>query len=182
MIDSSQAPVDSTGFRPGGLKIMTTGCQIKGIQFQRFETWAISINGSDNVLSGDIFGGVAPEDGDGVGVEVASGSNNRIGGSSAADQDLFRFGTVGAFLHASADSTIVQGSLFGLAADGTMPAGNAVGLFLYGAMNTTASENTFSANNTGMLLAGGATSTKIQDNHFGFGADWLTVLAILAPF
>ena len=115
--------------------------------------------------------------------ETASGWRSQaeattgFGGSSAADQgNLFRFGTVGAFLHASADSTIVQGSLFGLAADGTMPAGNAVGLFLYGAMNTTASENTFSANNTGMLLAGGATSTKIQDNHFGFGADWLTVL------
>ena len=29
VIDGSQAPVDSTGFRPGGLKIMTTGCQIK---------------------------------------------------------------------------------------------------------------------------------------------------------
>jgi parallel beta-helix repeat protein len=141
--------LDGTDVTPGasGLVIHADNSTVKGLAITDFRindpdeidnfTPGLVINGSGNVVQGDYLGtdlSGTPGMGSGIGLWVASGSNNLIGGTTAAARNLISGNWYGVYL-SNGSGNVVQGNYFGTDATGTAQMGNVIGLSISGSNN-----------------------------------------------
>jgi len=126
-----------------GLLLTSDGSTIQGLAINSFDRAAINIEGSRNVIVGNILGtnlANTREIGSNSGVLV-NGANNRIGGASAADFNVIGGNNAGITLSGTTTSgNVVQGNRIGMSLDGRARIPNA---------------------QSGVLIAGGAARNTI---------------------
>jgi parallel beta-helix repeat protein len=140
---------------------------VKGLVISRFSSGGVTMISSDqNRIEGN-FVGTDPSGttdlGNGVnGVEVASGTNNTVGGSSLAARNLISGNDgngvqIGHFLNTLSNNR-VQGNLIGTKKDGSTALGNSLnGVRISDSSNNTVSSNTLAFNGKdGVLIVVGA--------------------------
>jgi hypothetical protein len=107
----------------------------------------------------------------GDGVRIDNSSDNKIGGTSAADGNVISAnGGAGVrIIGASAARNLVQGNDIGLTADGISALGNGQeGVAIFSADNVVDHRNVIATNLRGVLLSGpGAIGNTVQDNLIG---------------
>jgi hypothetical protein len=186
--------VDGQGTIAEGLYLDTgsDGSTIKGLILNRFQ-WAIDIDGSsNNVVTGNFLGTDATgtvAKGNWVGVWVGT-SNNRIGGTTAADRNIISGNTIdGVQISGAAGGTgnVVLGNYIGLDVTGTADLGNTnQGIALYnGAKDNIiggtvdGAGNVISGNNgEGVrLIHSGTTGNVVLGNFIGTNAAGTAAIA-----
>lgn len=136
--------------------------------------------GSTNVLEGNWIGtditGLVPIGNGGDGVDVDSGSDNRVGGSTTGAGNVIS-ANGGDGVRLDSNGHLVEGNLIGLAADGTTPLGNAGrGVLVHGDAHVIGglaeeSRNVISANRgAGVFLETNADEIQVLGNAIGLDA------------
>ncbi|MEM7052630.1 MAG: hypothetical protein AAF604_23405 [Acidobacteriota bacterium] len=170
------------------------GSTIRGINIRNFVDTGILIDrSSDNAILCNFIGTDeegATAIGNGMGVVVFDGADNRIGGPEDGDGNLIS-GHVsgsgllpgsGAYL-AAADGTVIQGNVFGTDQAGTGDLGNTIGVFASttGSVTNTliggtedGAGNVFAFNGDGVVVGEDVLEVAIQGNAF-YGNDGLGI-------
>ncbi|MFN8522600.1 MAG: Calx-beta domain-containing protein [Chloroflexota bacterium] len=119
-----------------------------------------------------------------IGINVASGSGNTVGGTGGSATRVILGANTTAGVHFGGDANSLLGSLVGTNAAGSAADANAVGVRVMGAGNviggtSAAARNLISGNTTqGVLLqGGGATGNAVQGNYIGTAGTGVTALA-----
>jgi titin len=180
-VDSPLIEINGTdaGFDSNGLVIRADNCTLQGLMINAFRDdihditdSGIVIIGSGNVVQGNCLGtdGTSnPSVGNNAGVFISAGSNNRIGGTTAGERNLFAGNDAGIRIDSS--NNVVQGNYFGTDATGTAGLGNLEGLLIRGSNNqiggtTAAARNIISSSGyAGVYIFGN--SNLIQGNYIG---------------
>ena len=134
LVGTSTTPPDHA------LVITSGGSTIRGLAIGGFAT-AIVINGgtTGNVIAGDYIGTDASGEvarRNATGVSISHLSNNRIGGTSAADRNVISGNGDGVFTSVQTINNVVQGNYIGTDASGTLPLGNYNGIVFLSGFNT----------------------------------------------
>jgi titin len=167
------------GFDSNGLVIRADNSTIEGLAINAFRDdihditdSGIVLSGSGNVVQGNYLGtdGTSnPSVGNNAGVLISAGSNNRIGGTTAGERNLFAGNDAGIRIDSS--NNVVQGNYFGTDATGTAGLGNLEGVLIFGSNNqiggtTAAARNIISSSGyAGVYISG--TSNWVQGNYIG---------------
>ena len=185
--------IDGGGGGFDGFHIVTgsSGTTIRGLVINDFGGDGIEINAaSNNVIVGNFIGtdvtGEIDEGNSGHGVLIVGGTNNRIGGTDAADRNLISGNdSDGIHIQDSNPAAIrVRGNFIGTDKDGLEDLGNGDdGVELDNADGHTiggdvlASRNVISGNGgNGIRLTDNADNNTIQGNYIGLGRDGSTAL------
>ena len=170
---------------PDAFFVGASGVTIKGFVVNRFGGNAISLFGSNNVVEGNYLGTNVAGTGPGFGnlrsgVFVGSGSNNRIGGTTAAQRNVVASsGFSGVALGGSGTTkNVVQGNYIGTDASGTVALPNGGGFTLNSGATgnviggTEAGAGNLISGNTGagVNINSGATGNAVQGNRIGTNA------------
>jgi hypothetical protein len=176
--------LDGTDVTPGasGMVIRADGSTIRGLAITTFRvddpedpdrsTPGLVIAGSGNVVQGnhlgaDLTGTLGLSNG--IGLWVASGSNNLIGGTTAAARNVISGNWYGAYI--SSSGNVVQGNYVGTNPTGTARLGNVVGLSIGGSNNliggTTAEARNLISGNAVTGIGVGGSSNLVQGNYIG---------------
>lgn len=164
-----------------GLNINANGCGVRGLVINRFQLNAISIgiafsfSANDNVIQGNFIGtnptGTAPLPNGAGGVNVFSGQNNTIGGTTPGARNLIS-GNIGDGVGLRGVANIVQGNFIGTDVTGRVALGNTQRgvISLFGGFNliggnTAAARNVISGNNRGIELD--SSFDVVQGNFIG---------------
>jgi hypothetical protein len=166
-----------------GLVIFANDCTIRGLAVTNFAfpddpcttEWGIVLNGSGNLVEGNYLGTDVTGTrhmGNSVGVAILSGSNNRIGGTTAAERNLISGNDVGVSIY-NGSNNVVLGNYIGTDFTGTASLGNGLGLEIGGSNNliggtTPAARNIISGNNgyqAGISVAGNG--NRVEGNFIG---------------
>ena len=140
----------------------SNGSTIRGLVINRFTSNGISIQSSDNTIAGDwigtdITGTSALANANGVVISMG-GSNNTIGGSTAADRNLISGNTTdGVDLTGSGTSgNVVEGNYIGSDISGTVALPNQYGINIAGTggSNTISGATSTPGTGAGNLIAG----------------------------
>jgi subtilisin-like proprotein convertase family protein len=116
-----------------GIVIAATasGTTIRGLIIQNFSGSGILVDGADdNIIVGNFLGTNATGTmgfGNAAGVTVLMGSNNRIGGTAAADRNLISGNAAGVVIDDNSDGNLVLGNFIGTTAGGDAALGNSSG-------------------------------------------------------
>src|SRR5262249_134501 len=139
--------IELTGFRAfdgNGLTILGGGSTIKGLVINYFAGIAVELKSDGNVLEGNWIGlnasgtNLSPNSGDGV--FISSGSNNRIGGTTAGAGNVISGNSDGIGISDSLEfptGNVILGNKIGTDVTGTVRLTNGNGIYLSGAFNTT---------------------------------------------
>jgi len=170
--------IDATGSLSGDtLLITSSGCTIKGLVINRTNGNAITIAGDSNVIEGnyigtDITGNLARPNA--FGVTISGGSNNRIGGPTAAARNVISSNTGGSIGVATfagpATANRIEGNYVGINAAGTaaVASGVGTGVTVFKATNTAVVQNTISGLAVGIIVtAAGNDGSTITGNFIG---------------
>ncbi|RJF96743.1 DUF4347 domain-containing protein [Noviherbaspirillum cavernae] len=180
----------SAGTSANGLTLLSgaSGSTIKGLVINRFNGYAIDLNGTANVtiqsnyLGTDATGMIGY--GGGGGIYLHSGNSyTTIGGSTAGAGNVISGNGVGIAIDAASNTTI-KGNFIGVsAAGGALTSGsNGFGIMFAGGTNTTiggttaAERNVISGNLYGIVGAG-ISGTSITGNYFGTNATGTSAVA-----
>jgi hypothetical protein len=163
-----------------GLVIRASGCTVRGLAITNFSVPddpctfldGIIIFGDGNVVEGNYLGtGVTGTSrmGNSVGVLI-EGSNNRVGGTTAAQANLISGNDVGVAIF-SGSNNLVLGNAIGTDVTGTASLGNGVGLDIGGSNNliggtTPQARNLISGNRDRGVKIEGA-GIRVQGNYIG---------------
>jgi titin len=172
-----------------GLMIYANDSTVRGLALTNFSVPddpctfldGIMIAGSGNVVEGNYIGTDVTgtrRAGNSVGVMVISGSNNRIGGTTAAQRNVISGNDVGVEIFSSSSNNAVLGNYIGTDATGFASLGNGIGMTIGGADNviggtTAEARNVISCStDTGLKISGaygGADchSNQVQGNYIG---------------
>ena len=164
----------------------SSGSTIKGLAINRFSGDGILIQTSNNVVTGNFLGTDATGTlarGNSMGLVLDTGStNNRIGGTTAAERNIISGNTIDGIevMGATTTNNLVQGNYIGVDATGTADlgnVGNGVAIFSAAANNTiggtAAGAGNVISGNDGYgigISAGGATANIVQGNRIGTNA------------
>ena len=204
-IDGGIAPFNvGVTLRSGGalqgleLQSGSDGSVIRGLAFAGFQNEGpgaagLLVESNGNTIAGDYFGvsadGAASGNANDNGL-IVSGSNNTIGGSAPADQNVIVNNSNGVVVQAPVPSlppagNVIQGNLIGLLSDETTPAGNTTGIQVLGATGTVIGVNAnpsqldvvaaqperanviAASSGDGILIGAGATGTIVTGNFVG---------------
>jgi hypothetical protein len=175
-----------------GLNLRTNNCTIQGLVINGFRfnpdygidfTAGLWIDGSGNVVQGNYIGtdasGTQALGQDQMGVVIASGSNNRIGGTAASQRNLISGnGGTGVYVYQLSSRTVLQGNYIGTDVTGTAALGNDTGIYIVSSNNnvvggTTPGAGNLIAANThdGVAIGGhisvGGNGNVVQGNYIG---------------
>lgn len=152
------------------------GSEVRGISFLHTGSVFVSVQLSGNSVFAGNWVGVAP---DGVTPSsitsvfmMIAGSNARIGGSAAADRNVFANGTGAGILsvvNATTNDTVIENNLFGLLPDGVTAARNSSSVITGSAPTTvtTIRDNVFGCSGKHIDAVG----TLVEANTFGLAVD-----------
>lgn len=167
-----------------GLTVAVNGITIKGLVVNRFTdstTSAIYVDTAINtVISGNYIGtdttGLVGLANVGYGIQISGGSNNTIGGLSAAARNIVSGNNGGdaiAGISERGANNIIQGNYVGLAADGVSSLGNAGGgVEIHGnnaiiGGSSVGAINVISGNGDSGIRIYGAQDSIVQGNYIG---------------
>lgn len=169
-----------------GLRVYTNDSTVKGFIINRFP-YGIWVKGSNNVIRGNYIGvnraGNVASAND-IGIEIGEGTNNLIGGTSAADRNVISGnGGSGITIARNVSDVRIVGNYIGTDANGNSPITNIVGIYVDGASNVqiggaSANERNLISGNlrsdgktgVGVWLANGAHDNVVQGNYIGTNA------------
>jgi CSLREA domain-containing protein len=140
--------------RANGLKITSDNSVVRGLVVNEFEGQGIQLNGSNNKVEGNFIGtdpsGTVDLGNGHFGVEIDSGTNNTVGGTSPEARNLISGNDfIGVFLSVGSGSSEVLGNYIGTAKGGKGDLGNSVGgVFIQGAAKNTIGDGTAGGANT----------------------------------
>jgi CSLREA domain-containing protein len=140
--------------RANGLKIASDNSVVRGLVVNGFEGQGIQLNGSNNMVEGNFIGtdpsGTQDQGNGHFGVEIDSGTNNTVGGTSPDARNLISGNDfIGVFLSVGSASSEVLGNFIGTARGGKGDLGNSVGgVFIQGAAKNTIGDGTAAGANT----------------------------------
>ncbi|TMC76622.1 MAG: hypothetical protein E6J15_05220 [Chloroflexi bacterium] len=175
LIGTSMDPPDSA------LLITSGGSTVRGLAIGGF-TAAIVINGgrSGNVIAGDYIGTDASGEvalPNSTGVFVSNLSNNRIGGTTAADRNVISGNGDGILMLVHTINNVIQGNYIGTDASGTLRLGNYNGVNFLSGFNTNlvggstpGAGNVIAGNNNDGIELNGSAGNTIQGNYIGTNA------------
>src|SRR5437867_2960649 len=175
LIGTSMDPPDSA------LVITSGGSTVRGLAIGGF-TAAIVINGgrSGNVIAGDYIGTDASGEvalPNSTGVFVSNLSNNRIGGTIAADRNVISGNGNGILMLVHTINNVIQGNYIGTDASGTLRLGNYNGVNFLSGFNTNlvggstpGAGNVIAGNNNDGIELNGSAGNTIQGNYIGTNA------------
>ena len=175
--------IDATGALSGDLLlILTSGSTIKGLVINRLNGNAITLVGDNNTVQSnfigtDITGNLARPNV--IGVFVAAGTNNLIGGSTPATRNVIS-GNIADGVTVATTATHIEGNYIGTNAAGTaaIPGGGLGVDVVGGATNTSILRNVISANAIGISVSGAGTNgTTITGNFIGTNATGTAAIA-----
>src|SRR5438093_2002094 len=174
-IGTSMDPPDSA------LLITSGGSTVRGLAIGGF-TAAIVINGgrSGNVIAGDYIGTDASGEvalPNSTGIFVSNLSNNRIGGTTAADRNVISGNGDGILMLVHTINNVIQGNYIGTDASGTLALGNYNGIVFLSGFNTNlvggsspGAGNEIAANSNDGIELNGSAGNTIQGNYIGTNA------------
>jgi uncharacterized repeat protein (TIGR01451 family) len=154
-----------------GLNIQGDGNAVRGIWFDGLQ-YGVNITGNGNVVAGSLFTDSSR------GVAVAGGTGNLVGGTAAADRNVFDFlwddGGGGIWSDGTSDGTEIRGNYIGVDATGTGGSGiDGFGIRVLGAADVIIDQNVVSRSGrvagVGILIE--ANNTTISSNRIGTTAD-----------
>jgi hypothetical protein len=176
-----------TNAGPGanGLTIAAGSSTVRGLVIDSFKANGIALESKgSNVIAGNYIGtdvtGTVPAANGSSGVNILSGSNNVIGGTTPADRNLLS-GNAGYGLAISGSNTQVLGNFIGTDVSGFAALGNTSGIYVFGSNNTIGgtvpSAGNFISGNTidGVYLPSGS-GNVIQANVIGTDVSRLVAL------
>jgi parallel beta-helix repeat protein len=181
-LNGSGCPVGTTG-----LVISAGGCTLRGLVINRFIGTAIRIQtAGGNTIQGNYIGtdasGSSTQGNMGEGINITSGANNIIGGTTAAQRNVVS-GNYNYGIYINTNGNTVQGNYIGLNAAGTGAIGNSShNVYVRGSNNIIGGTASGAGNvvagsgRDGLYLYGGSGNT-IQGNYFGTDATGGTALA-----
>lgn len=150
-----------------------SGSTITGLTFRRQPGEASVLatgSGGGHAIVGNRFERLSGGFGTRIGVEIRGTAGNLVGGSTAADQNLFVGLGIGVKVRdnsgTAADENEITGNLFGVEADGTGNS-NSIGIEIGKATGTIISSNTVAGNGTGITLQDASSGTVVTDNRIG---------------
>lgn len=150
-----------------GLKLFADNSTVKGVTIDGFAGSGIFISGKSNTVQNSVVTGNT------VGVYIAGGNSNIIGGTAASARNIISGnGNVGMLIGSNAQFNQVQGNFIGTDASGAAAAPNPVGIFITGASgNVVGPGNVISGNtNNGVSIdtnSGNATFNVVKGNKIG---------------
>jgi len=163
--------IDGTGNTIGG-SVAGTANVISG------DGYGVQVSGSGNLISGNFIGtdvtGTLPL-GNSIGVVVGSGSNNTVGGTTAAARNIIS-GNSDMGVAITASMTLIEGNYVGTNKDGSAAVPNATGVYVYssGSNNTIGGTGAGAGNvisgNTSIgieIVNSTATGNVVQGNRIG---------------
>ena|GEM_PF-826138 len=165
-----------------GLIISGNSCTVEGLVINGFEggsyTSAVRLDGGDgNIVRGCYLGTTASGEAakpNGVGVYLASATNNMVGGSQASDRNIISGNNnYGVYLISTATSNEVKGNYFGTDRNGTSPLGNGgSGIYINGSYNiiggsTSGERNLVSGNDYWGIAVAQASGVQVKGNYVG---------------
>jgi titin len=173
------------GAGANGLTITAGASTVKGLVINSFKGNGIALQTmGNNVIIGnyigtDATGTVAAANGS-SGVNILSGSNNTIGGTTAAARNLLS-GNTGYGLAISGNGTQVRGNYIGTTISGAMALGNTSGVYVFGADNTiggtaTGAGNVIAGNTFDGVFIPSGEGNLLQANLIGTGATGIGAL------
>jgi hypothetical protein len=185
LIEINGANLSEYELGESGLVVHADNCTLKGLVINGYRydpnygiefTAGLWIEGSGNVVQGNYIGtdasGTEALGQDQMGVFISTGSNNRIGGTTASERNLISGnGGVGVTIYQLASGNVVQGNYIGTDVTGAAALGNVVGLSIEGSNNlvggaTVEARNLISGNEYGVVGFGGS-SNQVQGNYIG---------------
>jgi hypothetical protein len=155
-----------------GFRISTSNATVRGFVVNRCTT-AMSVIGSSNVVEGNYIGTNAAGTAalaNTLFVVFVSGSNNRIGGSSANSRNVISGNTNLVAVAVSGSGNVIQGNYIGTDANGTAAIPNGLGINVSGtSAGTTIVDNVISGNTFGGVdfFGAGVTSAIVTGNKIG---------------
>jgi len=175
LLGTSMDPPDSA------LVIASGGSTVRGLAIGGFAA-AIVINGgtSGNVVAGNYIGTDASGEvarPNSTGIFVSNLSNNRIGGTTAADRNIISGNGDGILMLVHTINNVIQGNYIGTDASGTLPLGNYNGINFLSGFNTNlvggstpGTGNVIAGNNNNGIELNGSAGNIIQGNYIGTNA------------
>lgn len=182
--------LDGVGFGFDGLVLRGGNSVVQGLSLRRFN-FGIRIESSTNLLAGNLVGSELPgtTNGNTVGLVVASGCCNVVGGTNAAHRNIIVGNSgnsirIGELADSPARDNAVLGNFVGV-----LPSGNAAsvyagssGISLRASVSTVigglepGARNVVAAGVGAITIYGPATNTFVLGNYLGVGIDGVTPL------
>ena len=172
-LDGSSAGAGADGLQLGG------GSDVSGLAIRDFDGDGIEASSNDNTVAGNYIGtnnGGTVDAGNGqVGVRVVSGSNNVIGGTSAAARNVISGNQHG--IRIDTPGTEVDGNYIGVDRTGDVALPNLIGIHFIGGFggssvggSTVGERNVISGNTAEGVLIDSSDDNILRGNHIGVGA------------
>ncbi len=173
--------------RTYGFDISGNSSTIRGFSIQGFDTAGINITGSSNTIAGNYIGtnlaGTAAA-ANALGVNIWSGDNNVIGGTTTADRNIISGNSDnGITITGSADNTLIYGNYIGTDATGSYAIRNTNnGIYVGSSVGTrvgsgtSGAANVISGNGNGVTFDN-ADNSFIQGNYIGLAVNGSTSVA-----
>jgi titin len=180
--------LSGTDAGPGanGLTITAGSSTVKGLAINSFKGNGIVLQTKgNNIITGDYVGtdatGAIKAANGSSGVNILSGSNNIIGGTTTALRNLLS-GNVGYGLAISGSATQVLGNYIGTTISGAAALGNTSGIYVFGSNNAiggtaTGAGNVISGNTIDGIYIPSGSGNLLQGNIIGANSSGLTALA-----
>jgi len=166
-LSGASAPSDSIG-----LRIDASGCVVRGLVINRWDSRGVDVRGSGNAVFGNFVGtdpsGTLDRGNLSFGGVLANGDSNTVGGTSPAARNVIS-GNDGEGINInSCAGHKVQGNLIGTKKDGVGALGNAgVGVFVHDAQRN--------------LIGGSGVTTRFAANTIAFnGADGVEIKSFVS--
>jgi titin len=163
------------------LVVTSGGTTVRGLAIGGFGAAIVIDRGTGgNLIVGDYIGTDASGTvarGNGTGIFISDLSNNRIGGTSAADRNVISGNGDGIVTLVHTINNIIQGNYIGTDASGTLPLGNYNGIVFLSGFNTNlvggsspGAGNVIAANSNDGIELNGSAGNTIQGNYIGTNA------------
>ena len=176
--------------RQYGLRLWpgSDGSTIRALNIQGFSVSGIDISGSHgNSIVGNYLGTNAAGNaaaGNALGINIWGGTNNTIGGTTAADRNVISGNTnLGIYLGNSSNNNVILGNYVGLNAAGNMAIANAsVGIYVADSNSvsigdgTGSGRNIISGNGVDGIILDNTVNASIRGNFIGLTASGASVL------